>query len=117
MRACARWDALSLAGPPGPLKGALAVQVFKQIAFMGLIPRELMRGDGAHIEAFDIGGREQVVDQRAVFCQRGHHEARPNGVQHFRLWDFHHARKREQVFGIRQGVYLSQSFFEPFSQM
>ena len=57
----------------GGLQGALAIEEVEEVALVGLVPVDFIGGDGAQVEAFYLGGREQIVDQLFVFGEGRNH--------------------------------------------
>src|SRR2546426_7029389 len=88
----------------GALKSATTVKVFKEIAFMWLIPIHLIRRNGANIQPVHIRRGNKSLRQFRIVRDGGNYQT---WSQHFRkllLADFHHTGKREKKFPICETV-------------
>jgi hypothetical protein len=86
------------------LKSAPSVKVFEEIAFVGLVPTDLVRRQWANVQAIDLRGVDESLDQFWIFGDCRHDEARAEFCHELILRDFHNGGKREKVFPTRQRV-------------
>ena len=54
------------------------IEKIKQVAFVRLVPGDIHGGNGADVEAFDLGRFQQLFDERFVLRQGGHGQRRPD---------------------------------------
>ena len=65
------------------LEGSLAVQVFEEVAFVGLIPTEFPGGDGAEVEAVDVAAGHEGTLEFFVVGDGGAYERGADGFGDF----------------------------------
>src|ERR1039457_1034219 len=84
------------------LKRPAGVEMVEQVAFVGLIPTDAVRGNRAQVQAAHIGGGEQARDQLAVVRDGGDDKARTERARDLVLAHRHHAGEREEKFAVGQ---------------
>ena len=78
----------------------IAQQEVNDVAFVGLHPVELVRLDGADVQAVDVGGVEELLGPRFIFGDGGADQGGADLFDHLILRAFHHAGKRKHVLGV-----------------
>ena len=86
------------------LEGSLAVQVFEEVAFVGLIPTEFPGGDGPEIEAVDVAAGHEGALEFFVVRDGGAYERGADGFGDFGSGALYYAGVGEEEFTVGQGV-------------
>ena len=67
---------------------------------MRLVPSDLVGGDRAEVEAFDVWRGKQLARQALVFGEGGGYQRWADACDHFFLRDFDDCGKGEEIFGV-----------------
>ena len=81
-----------------PLKCALCVEMFEEIALVGLVPGHNLRTQGTDIQPFDFWGIEQTANEHFILRDGRDNERGPDRIEDLILGEFADAYKWEQKF-------------------
>ena len=81
---------------------AAAVEKFKEVSFVWLLPLNAVRRERPDVKSLDVVANHHILRPSFVFGKGTHDKSFADTIKHFRLWHLDYTREGKHELGIGQ---------------